>query len=83
MELEKLPCTSSTIHFHILRAYLQCFHWLHAQFQNKTVLNPTDFGYDFNEEFLIPVTVSPKNILTILHHEVVSSFPDLAEFCKM
>jgi len=64
MDVEKLPCTSCSIQFHILRSYLQCFHWLHAPFQNRILLNPIEFGYDFNEEeYLVPIIVSPDNIL--------------------
>ena len=64
MDVEKLPCTSSSIQFHILRSYLQCFHWLHAPFQNRILLNPIDFGYNFNEEeYLVPIIVSADNIL--------------------
>ena len=50
MDVEKLPCTSSIIQYHILRSYFQCFHWLHAAFQHKILLNTKDFGYDLNEE---------------------------------
>ena len=35
MDVEKLTCTSS-IQYHIFRSYFQCFHWLHAPFQNLT-----------------------------------------------
>ena len=66
MDVEKLPCTSSSIQYHILRSYFQCFHWLHAPFQNKILLNPIDFGYDVNEEeYLVPITISPDNILPV------------------
>ena len=50
MNAEKLPCTSNSIQYHILRSYFQCFHWLHAAFQHKILLNTKDFGYDLNEE---------------------------------
>ena len=61
MDIEKLPCTASTFHIHILRSYLKCFHWLHPPFQTKIIPNPIN---DFNEEeVLIPVIVSPDNTL--------------------
>ena len=63
LDLEELPCTASTIHFYILGPYLHCFHWLHTPFQSKILLNPIDFDYDFSEELLIAIMVSPDNIL--------------------
>ena len=66
MNAEKLPCTSNSIQYHILRSYFQCFHWLHAPFQHKILLNTKDFGYDLNEEeYLVPIIIAPDNILPV------------------
>ena len=66
MDVEKLRCTSSSIQYHILCSYFQYFHWLHAPFQNNILLNPTDFGYDFNEEdYLVPIIISTDNIFPV------------------
>ena len=77
LDLEELPCTASTICFYILGPYLHCFHWLHTPFQSKILLNPIDFGYDFSEELLIAIMVSPiiSYQETILHHAIFSSVP--------
>ena len=76
--VEKLPCTSSSIQYHILRSYFQCFHWLHAAFQHKILLNTKDFGYDLNEEEYLVHSSFPLIIFyqqTILLHVIVSSVP--------
>ena len=39
VDFEKLPCTSSSIHLHIRRAFLQCYLWLHAPFMETIDLN--------------------------------------------
>ena len=66
MDVEKLPCTSSIIQYHILRSYFQCFHWLHAPHQNEILFNLKDFGYDLNEDqYLVSIIIPPDNILPV------------------
>ena len=59
LDLEKLPPTSSSIHIHIKRAYLQCYLWLHAPFVESIEVNPEDYGYEFTaDEMLLPIIVA-------------------------
>jgi len=45
-----LPPTSGSIREHILRAYLQCFMWLHALFVESFSVNPLDYGLFVDED---------------------------------
>ena len=61
LSLEKLPCTSSSIHLHIMRAYLQCYLWLHAPFVENVEINPLEFGfYISNEELILKIIHGPS-----------------------
>ncbi len=50
LDLEKLPCTSTSIQLHIKRAYLQCYRWLHAPYLDTVPLDPTEYGYFVNND---------------------------------
>ena len=61
LDIEKLPCTSSSIVLHIKRAYLQCYRWVHAAYLEDIALNPIDYGYSLNENnVLAPEIVLPE-----------------------
>ena len=67
LDLTKLPCTSSSIRLHILRAYYQCRLWIEAPFHDISAsLPPTSYGYRKNGDFLEPVLVEqpvkPSNL---------------------
>ena len=48
-DIERYPPTSATIRQHILRAYLQCYLWLHAAFLDDIQLDPLNYGYTLDE----------------------------------
>ena len=56
MDLEKLPCMTSSIKLHIRRSYLQSNRWIHAPFIESIDLDPLDFGYIISDgdEALVP-----------------------------
>ena len=62
LSLEKLPCTSSSIHLHIMRAYLQCYLWLHAPFVENVEINPLEFGFYISNKELIPKIIHGPSI---------------------
>ena len=49
-DIERFPPTSGAIREHILRAYLQCFMWLHAPFVESFSVNPLDYGLFVDED---------------------------------
>ena len=61
LDLEKLPPTSSSIRFHIKRAYIQAHVWLHSYFVESIEIDPVEYGYerDETEELLIPI-ITPE-----------------------
>ena len=50
LDIEKLPYTSSAIHLHIHRAYLQCYFWLHAPFVESITLDRSRYGFYHDED---------------------------------
>ena len=67
LDLEKLPCTSASVHLHIKRAYLQCYRWLHAPYLENVPLDPTEYGYTLDKKGQL----SPE----IVHDVLPSDFP--------
>ena len=59
---EKLAPMSSSITLHIKRAYLQCYRWVSATDTNMQILNPLDYGYELQDELLVPTVVSEPTI---------------------
>ena len=45
LDSKKLPPTSSSIHIHIKRAFLQCYLWLHVPFVESVEINSEDYEY--------------------------------------
>lgn len=61
-DIEKLPATTSSIEFHIQRAYFQSLLWYNAPFDDVNI-NPMEYGYDEDDEgHLLPVLTTQKNI---------------------
>ena len=48
-DIERFPPTSASVRQHILRAYIQCYIWLHAPFLQDIQLNLLDYGYALDE----------------------------------
>ena len=48
LQIEKLPCCSSSLHFHILRAHRQCYTIRNCLSQVE--LPPENYGFDFDTE---------------------------------
>ena len=46
--------TSDNIRQHILRAYLQCYIWLHYAFLENIDLDPLEYGYRLTETATLP-----------------------------
>ena len=62
-DIERFPPTSASVRQHILRAYLQCYIWLHAPFIADIQLNPLDYGYTLDENGnLVPVLTTKPSI---------------------
>lgn len=63
-DIEHLPPTSSSIRYHVLRAYLQSYLWYHAPFDNTVDLIPESYGYrrDDDDNQLIPVIIDELNV---------------------
>ena len=63
LDLQKFPCTSSTIKIHILRAYYQCRLWIIAPMMKACDLEAIYYGYRVNEEgLLVPIVVDDECI---------------------
>ena len=50
LDILKLPCTSSAIRLHIHRAYVECYLWLHAPFNEWITLDPSHYGFYHDED---------------------------------
>ena len=62
---ERFSPTSDNIRQHILRAYLQCYIWLHSAFLGNIDLDPLEYGYRLTKySNLIPI-ISPKPSIPI------------------
>ena len=59
-DIEKFPPTSASIRQHILRAYLQCYIWLHAPFVQNIELDPLDYGYTLDDDGNLLPTLSTE-----------------------
>ena len=71
LDLTKLPCTSSTIHYHILCAFYQCHRWIMAQKKDITTdLSPLNNGYSIKNDYIEPVLV---NVLIKLLRRIAGS----------
>ena len=47
--IDKFPCTSKSLRMHIRWAYYQCNLWLGAAARTSSFLDPTNYGYNINE----------------------------------
>ena len=62
-DIERFPPTSDSIRQHILRAYLQCYIWLHAPSLENIELNPLDYGYKLDDNGnLVPILATKPPI---------------------
>ena len=59
-DTEHFPPTSDNIRQHILRAYLQCYIWLHFAFLGNNDLDPLEYGYISTEDRNIVPIISNK-----------------------
>jgi hypothetical protein len=57
----KLPPTEDAIEFHAMRVYLQSVTWCTL---GQTALEPTNWGWHFQDGHLIPVQMRQKPVLT-------------------
>ena len=69
INIEQLPPTSSSIAFHIKRAYLQIYIWLHAPFMNKLEIDPLQYSYEIDEDD------DDEIVPTIVDHVLPEDFP--------
>lgn len=68
MDLENLAPTSNTIRLHILSAYFQSYLWYQSPFQKSINLNPIEYGYHLEDEFLQPT-------IELEHYRLPEDFP--------
>ena len=62
-DIECFPPTSDKIRQHILRAYLQCYIWLHPAILENINLDPLQYGYRLNERSnLVPIISTKPSI---------------------
>ena len=55
-ELKNLPCTSSALRYHIIRAYFKTNRWITSATADTQRLEPQNFGYHFDKDKeLIPL----------------------------
>ena len=69
INIEKFPPTSSSIAFHIKRAYLQTYIWLHPPFVINLEINPLQYGYKIDEND------DDEIVPTIVDHVLPEDFP--------
>ena len=80
---KKLPPTSSSIHIHIKRAFLQCYLWLHASFVESIEINPEDYEYQLTKDYMLVPIITSKDVITTknicpCHVKLISC----CKFCK-
>ena len=62
LELTKLPCTSTTIRLHVIRAFYQCYRWVMAPNRDiATTHSPEDYAYQVTGEYLEPLLIDGPN----------------------
>ena len=66
VDIEKLPPTSTSIHLHIKRAYLQTYIWLHAPFTADLDIDPLHYGYEIEDEDDDCGEIVPKVISSVM-----------------
>ena len=65
IDIEKLPCTSSSLKYHIQRSFMECFKIKNCLMTGDGVelmelCHPEDHGYDFGEDgHLVPIISGP------------------------
>ena len=59
-DIERFPPTSDNIRQHKLRAYLQCYIWLHSVFLANIDLDPLEYGYRLTEDSNLVPIISTK-----------------------
>ena len=63
LEFERFPPTSDNIRQHILRAYLQCYSWLHSAFLENIDLDPLKYDNRLTEDSnLVPIISTKPSI---------------------
>lgn len=62
-DIEKFPPTSATVEQHIRRAFLQCYMWTHAPYNEQIVINQENYGYVFDED---------NDIIPLLTNDLIS-----------
>ena len=64
-DIERFPPTSDNIRQYILRAYLQCYIWLHSAFLENIDHDPLEYGYRLTEDNnLVPIISTEQSILS-------------------
>ena len=59
----RFPPTSDNIRQYIMRAYLQCYIWLHSAFLENLDLNPLEYDYRLTEDSnLVPIKSTKPSI---------------------
>ena len=62
-DTERFPPTSDNIRQYIMRAYLQCYIWLHSAFLENLDLNPLEYDYRLTEDSnLVPIKSTKPSI---------------------
>ena len=62
-DTERFPPTSDKIRQYIMRAYLQCYIWLHSAFLENLDLNPLEYDYRLTEDSnLVPIKSTKPSI---------------------
>ena len=74
-DIECFPPTSDKIRQHILRAYLQCYIWLHPAILENINLDPLQYGYRLNEGSNLVRIISTKP-------SIPSNFPQPCNYQK-
>ena len=59
-QLKTLPPTAAAFRYHVYRCHLQAARWKCADEANPPLMDPTDYGWEFDptHTFLVPVTTS-------------------------
>ena len=79
---ERLPPTTSATKYHALRSYHQVMQWMNQ----GTLGDPTDWGWEYNGNTLVPVMMdtapAPEALLKVIHCNCSSGCRTLHCNCK-
>jgi len=68
LELTKLPCASTTIRLHVIRAFYQCYRWVMAPNRDiATTHSPEDYAYQVTGEYLEPLLINLMAYRNLVH----------------